>query len=233
MSARTYLPTLAQIGVLFEEECSALGATSIDSCTDDHRLFQRAVLGPAEVVRPGDAIRGGVALRAEGQWVLLHPYSWREVCTNGAISARVTSTVRVERVLVEATTIAAAFVGGFESELRRAIQASSDPSHLTQAAEQMRGAAELDAEMMIMLLPHLLRSTGVARHGLLSSIVDRFEESEDRSAFGLVNAVTSVARDARDPDVKWALETAGGELLTRAQSQVAGGGRPIRELVSA
>jgi hypothetical protein len=215
MSTRTYLPTVADIGVLFEEECTSVGAASIDSYRDEQRAFERAVWEATEVVRPGDGIRGGVALRAEGPWVLVHPYTVREVCTNGAISAHVAATFRVERVQAEAQTISAAFVGGFETELRSAIRACADPAHLAQAAEQMRGAAEMDAEMMIMILPHLLRSMGPVQQDVLSIIVDRFDDAGDRSGFGLVNAVTSVARDARDPEVKWKLEMAGGELLSR------------------
>ncbi len=37
-----------------------------------------------------------------------------------------------------------------------------------------------------------------------------FLESEDHSAFDLMNAVTAVARDQRDPEVRWRLEELGG-----------------------
>ncbi len=37
-----------------------------------------------------------------------------------------------------------------------------------------------------------------------------FFEAEDRSAFSLMNAVTSVARDQDDPEVRWQLEELGG-----------------------
>ena len=35
-------------------------------------------------------------------------------------------------------------------------------------------------------------------------------EAVDRSAFGLMNSLTSVARDQDDPEVRWKLEELGG-----------------------
>jgi hypothetical protein len=47
---------------------------------------------------------------------------------------------------------------------------------------------------------------------LLPLIVERFTLGRDRSAFGLLNAVTSVARDTRDPETRWRLEELGGTM---------------------
>jgi hypothetical protein len=41
-------------------------------------------------------------------------------------------------------------------------------------------------------------------------IVRRFRDAGDRTAFGLMNAVTSIARDQDDPEVRWQLEKLGG-----------------------
>ncbi len=45
---------------------------------------------------------------------------------------------------------------------------------------------------------------------LQDEIVRIFVQADDRSAFGLMNAVTSVARDQDDPQVRWHLEELGG-----------------------
>jgi len=45
---------------------------------------------------------------------------------------------------------------------------------------------------------------------LIDQIMRTFMEADDRSAFGLMNAVTSVARDQDDPEVRWRLEELGG-----------------------
>src|SRR5438876_2266979 len=47
---------------------------------------------------------------------------------------------------------------------------------------------------------------------LLRTILARFFEGDDRSRFGLMNAVTSVARDTPDPDLRWRLEEFGGGI---------------------
>ena len=47
---------------------------------------------------------------------------------------------------------------------------------------------------------------------LLDSIRGRYTASRDRSRFGLMNAVTSVARDTRDPELRWRLEELGGGI---------------------
>jgi hypothetical protein len=46
----------------------------------------------------------------------------------------------------------------------------------------------------------------------MPSILERFVEGRDTSRFGLMNAITSVARDTRDPEVRWRLEEMGGGI---------------------
>jgi hypothetical protein len=47
---------------------------------------------------------------------------------------------------------------------------------------------------------------------LLSAILDKFEEQQGDSLFGLTNAITSVARDESDPGIRWRLEELGGSI---------------------
>ena len=228
MSSRIYLPSVADIGAVFTEECTSLGATAIDTYEDDRRLFQRAVVTPGVDVRPGDPIRGGIALRAVGSAVDVHPYTWRQVCTNGAIRATTTDTFRVARIEVEAVSASAAFVGDFVAELRRAIQTCADRRYLVESRDAMRGAAEMEAEAMLSMLPHLLRMRGDEREHLVSMVLGRYEEDIDRSAYGVVNAVTSVARDTEDPALRWRLEQTGGKLLHMAFALASGSGAPAQ-----
>src|SRR5260370_13501237 len=44
------------------------------------------------------------------------------------------------------------------------------------------------------------------------TILERFSQAGDRSRFGLMNSVTSVARDTADPEVRWRLEEMGGGI---------------------
>ena len=43
--------------------------------------------------------------------------------------------------------------------------------------------------------------------------MQRFSQARDRSLFDLVNAVTSVARDQTNPEVRWHLKELGGGML--------------------
>ena len=218
MSAPTYLPTIADIRRLFEEETATIGGSSIAFYEDDQRLFARAVADVAAVVTPGDMVRGGVALYAAGPRVLVQPFVWRQVCTNGAIMTSTTGTLRAERIAVEPATISAAFVGAFESEVRQLIWSCADVAHLTKAVEAMRDAAALESGAMIAILPQLLRMPSPERETIVSMISARYEESGDDSAYAVVNAVTSVARDTPDPALRWRLEEVGGELLSLAHA---------------
>ena len=46
----------------------------------------------------------------------------------------------------------------------------------------------------------------------------RYSRDGDPSLFGLVNAITSVARDEENQDLKWRLEQLGGGLLSLVDS---------------
>jgi hypothetical protein len=48
---------------------------------------------------------------------------------------------------------------------------------------------------------------------ILPMVLRRFRRDGDRSRYGLFNAVTSVARDTRDPRTRWRLEELGGGVL--------------------
>jgi hypothetical protein len=50
---------------------------------------------------------------------------------------------------------------------------------------------------------------------LLPQILERFAMSRDQSAFGVMNAATSLARDTRDAPTRWKLEQLGGTIPSR------------------
>lgn len=214
MSAHTFLPAVADIAAVFEEECKSRGAATVDCYQDDQRLLARGVFGPALAVRPGDQIQGGVALRAEGPELFVHPFTWRQVCTNGAMASTVLATHRLERLEVDVSVASTVFVGAVLEELRSAIELCANPARLEESVEQMRSATALGGALAINLLTHLLRANDHQRQMILS-ILDRHAADDDRSAYGVFNAVTSVARDSADPEVRWRLETLGGQLLER------------------
>jgi hypothetical protein len=70
---------------------------------------------------------------------------------------------------------------------------------------------------------------------MMAMILGRFTSGADRSRFGLMNAVTSVARDTHDPELRWRLEELGGgipaALLSPADDSGSHAHRPLGVLV--
>jgi len=204
MSMHEWLTT-AELRELFAEEITAAGGTVSDTFDDGRRLFVRSILPQVREVRAADQLQGGVALRAcEGE-VWVHPYVFRLVCRNGAIMAHAIQTRHIE-ASEYATPEATA------TDVRAAIQACSAEEAFTTAAEQMRSALEAEVDIALNLLPTLSRMPSHVAAQLVPQIVQRFFGEGDRSRFGLMNAVTSLARDTRDPELRWRLEELGGAV---------------------
>jgi hypothetical protein len=207
-----YLPAGPEILEAFEREVRDLGGTVPDIYAEGDMLFARAVLPGTAEVRPGDRIHGGVAVRTHDTEILVHPYSFRVVCTNGAIAAFATGSRVVERVEVAAPSTV---INAVLEELRAAVRAAADPAALEVTVGAMRSAAQREADVMVQLLPLLPHMPPGMRASLVRTIVRRFEAERDGSVLGLVNAVTSVARDTTDPETRWRLEELGGGMLAR------------------
>ena len=62
-------------------------------------------------------------------------------------------------------------------------------------------------------------------------VVERYFLGEDRSRYGLMNAVTAVARDTRDPEIRWGLEEFGGGLAVGCRPGPDGDRAPARAAV--
>jgi hypothetical protein len=200
----------ATILTAFTEEVAAQGGRVTDTFDDGTRLFTRSVLPLVEQVRPGDGVQGGVALRAAGEEVRLHPYVFRLVCRNGAIQAHATQTRTITDLSVRDPDEVLVAV-------REGVRECCDPEAFSASAERMRSAAEVEADMGLALLPHLSRLPPELMAHVLDQIMRRFTAGGDGSRFGLMNAVTSLARDTRDPDLRWRLEELGGAIPALAQ----------------
>jgi hypothetical protein len=205
-----YLPAAPEILDAFEHEVRELGGTVRDVYAEGDLLFARAILPDEMEVRPGDRVHGGVAVRSHDTEILVHPYTYRVVCTNGAINVSALGSRVVQRVELAAPTIV---INGVLHDLREAIHASGSPTALQNTVSAMRSAAEREADVMIQLMSVLPHMPPGVRASVLRTIVRRFEAEGDRSALGLVNALTSVARDTSDPELRWRLEEVGGGML--------------------
>jgi len=206
-------PDTSTLREVFEEEVSAAGGSVTSQFAGGGRLFLRAILPElAGEVRRGDRFQGGVALRTRESEVLVHPYTFRLVCGNGAILAWAVDTRRVARV--EAGSPSEEVLSVTE-DVREAVRACCLPQAFQEGLAGMRSALEAEADQVLALLSMLLESGGMEggiAEILFRQIEARFRRAEDRSRYGLMNAVTSVARDTSDPGRRWNLEELGGAI---------------------
>jgi hypothetical protein len=197
--------TTADVLAVFAEEIQTRQGQVTDTFHDGQRLFTRSVLPCVEHVRPGDRVQGGVALKATEGEVWLFPYFFRVVCTNGAIMAQtIDSRSVVDLHLREPDEV--------RRSIRESIGSCCAEEVFTDIVRRMRNACETQADLAISLLPQIARLSPSMNTKLLTDIMERFFREGDESRFGLANAVTALARDTQDPDLRWNLEEFGGGI---------------------
>ncbi|MHB8954724.1 MAG: hypothetical protein ACYC4U_17255 [Pirellulaceae bacterium] len=204
------LPAAQAIQEVFAAEVIRLGGQMTDEYRHDELLLLRSVTTHTEHVRPGDAIQGGVALRTSEQEIFVHPYTFRQVCRNGAIVAQVMQAQCIMRVDSDASP---EDVDEVLQDVRLAVQMCMDPASLRDSVYAMQYARRMHGNLsaLISMLSTVRFSKSLISH-LLQAITQRFEQSRERSMYGLMNAITSLARDTRDPQTRWQLEELGGTI---------------------
>jgi hypothetical protein len=199
--------TAREIGSIFVEEIDAVGGRVTETIEADPLLFARSILPEAREVGKGDLVQGGVALRATDQEILVHPYIFRQVCSNGAIRAQAIQTQQIRRGDFPE------FAGeNVACALREAVRMSCGQVAFHEGVDEMRSARLADADLALALIPLLVQTAPEAAAELFQSIMRQHTLGRDRTRFGLMNAVTSVARDTRDPELRWRLEEFGGGI---------------------
>ena len=188
----------------FTEEISARNGKVTDTFHQPGQLFVRSVLSQGEDIRDGDQVRSGVALRATDNAAWVYPYVFRLVCRNGAIMAHATEAREIPNL---------DSVPAFEavSLVREAVESCCHRNAFASAVVQMRLAAQQPIDQMLSLMPFLARMSSLSPE-FAQQIFKRFFHENDRTRYGVMNAVTSVARDTRDPVTRWNLEELGGRI---------------------
>ncbi len=213
MSFRESLTT-REIGAIFSEEIAAAGGSVSDTFDDGTRLFVRAILPAQCEIKARDRVRGGAAIRATDQDIWVHPYIFRQVCSNGAIIAHATESRHLE--------LADFQIGSAETlveALRETVQACCAQDAFETATDLMRSSVDSQVDLALTLMPMLARLPASVSADFLASIMDQFFKARDHSRFGLMNAVTAVARDTRDPEIRWQLEIIGGDIPAEIPSR--------------
>src|SRR5262245_39738744 len=143
MNSPTILTT-GRILEAFNEGIAAHGGRVTDTFEDGRRLFAKSVLPREEEVRPKDRVQGGVALKATKEGVWLLPYVYRQICSNGAITA---------------TTVDSRSLGALhelESEtaverIHEGIAACCEPAVFLGSVRKMRSACQADSDFALVM----------------------------------------------------------------------------------
>lgn len=204
--------TTSEIGDLFTEEIKLQSGQVTDTFNDGLRLFTRSVLPQLDEVRPKDSVQNGVALKATPAEICVYPYVFREVCRNGAIMAHSQQGQRLVFSDDETSEDTA-------SAIREAIGACCRDEVFATSVKEIRSSVGTDVDLALTLLPHISQlSQGPSKH-IIAVMLERFFGDGDSSRFGLMNAVTSVARDTTDPEDRWRMEELGGGIAAAIRPQ--------------
>ena len=191
--------TTAKIFIQFMEEVTAHGGRVRELYDDETWLFARALLPRDESVRPDDGVKCGVAVRASDQQVWLCPYLLRMICRNGAIFAQSLGARHLDKWRTRRTDEVVEW-------LHQAVASCCAKDVFVSPVHHIRIAGQTAIDNAVMDL--VSQRFPLNDYHILGNLV----REGDRSRFGLVNAVTSTARDTQDPKLRWDLEEFGGEI---------------------
>ena len=207
MSKTALYPTVEEINSAFSEQVEDAGGSISERFHGEDSLYLRAILDLSQEVFPRDTINSGIALRVIGPSVSIHPYTFREVCQNGAISSKSEWSLNITRPEVEFES------QQFLGEIRGTISALVDGEPFSECLLEMRQAHEVRLDLLSIVMK------AVAPFGLspesIDDVLNQFFGSEPQTGFGLMNAITAVARKQPKPEVKWKLQEVGGGIPAR------------------
>jgi|SRR5690348_11796207 len=188
----------------FTEQISAREGKVTETFHQPGQLFVRSVFPQAEEIRARDKVQGGIALRATQTAAWVYPYVFRLVCKNGAIMAHAVEGREIPNLDSLPTFEAVSLV-------REAVESCCQEKAFTTATEQMRTAAQHPVDVLLTMMPFLARLSALGP-AVAQQIYEQFFHENDRTRYGLMNAVTAVARDTRDHATRWRLEELGGQM---------------------
>ena len=142
--------TTTEIRAIFSEEIHAVGGRVTETIEAGFRIVRASVLPDARAVGKGDLVQGGVAVRATDQEILVHPYIFRQVCSNGEIRGHAVQTRQIVRADF------AEFAGEeVAATVREAIHASCCQDAFAEGVDEMRSARLAEADLVLGLGPFL------------------------------------------------------------------------------
>ncbi len=196
--------TTRRVHTAFSRATQSLGGMIHGTFDDGTQYFSRSSLPIECEITPGDAMRGGVAIRANCSEVWVHPYLFRTVCTNGAIRAQALQTRHIE--------IQDDAPWSLESQIEEAVNECGSEHVFAEGITEVRSSQEIQAETLIQLFSLMGDHADDISAESMSTILKTFAHSDEHNGYSLLNTVTAVGRETRNPGLRWRLETLGGAV---------------------
>lgn len=202
-----FFPESKMFRAVFEDEVAALGGTISDTFHEKTWYLARSLHPGVREVGPRDTVTGGVAIRVDSSAIRVCPYLFRQVCGNGMILARTFQARHIEQVDIRDFDEVAI-------QLRETVRACASDEAFTEAATRTQRTRLQPADLAMGFLMRQAGRSSLSTRGLSREILARLtREPERQTGFGVLNALTSLARDTKDPVRRWDLEELGGALV--------------------
>ncbi len=188
---------------IFREEVGVRSGDVKNGFDNQDLLLMRGLLPQVEQVAFEDELRNGVALEAREGLISVYSFLERIICRNGMILRMAVGQRIVDREMNEASWA--------DYQIREAIDACSQPSAFVGHVLSIRRAMHRPINRVHNMMGFLGSNVAGMRETIAERVSDRLHD-EDPSEFGLMNAITSVARDTSDHSMRWNLEEFGGRI---------------------
>jgi len=175
-----------------------------------------------EEIREGDIIHGGLIIRNSevgASSFRVEPFLLRKVCSNGLIGKHSLKKIHLGRQTAEEGEIEWSDETkrledkAFWAKVRDIIRNTFDRNIFLSWIEKMKEAAETEIEKPKEAIDNVVRYAGLTEEQK-NILLMHFTE---KTKYGLVNAITSLARDTKDIDERIRLEEIGGKLLEEVE----------------
>jgi hypothetical protein len=229
---------------VFSEEINDRSGEILENFRHNERAFSRSLLpNQTEVAGQGnmkrgvkllsaivkrfgsktkDVLQAGVAMKATPTSLELHPYVFRQICSNGCIFGKSIQSRKLRQAgdsfHENVDGKAGETITGTEVEVwfRDAVDACCRPEAFYDSAQKFHTSLHVPLPNKVViehaLLALLNHEKFPAPKQYLEQIMREYLAQDEPVLFNLINAVTAVARDLHDAEKKWKLESLAGDL---------------------
>jgi hypothetical protein len=169
--------------------------------------FIRAILPPLIQINHRDQINYGVAFKVhKNNKIEVGPYLYRIVCENGAVVNN--------EIFNQELSVNGLMDFEIKAKLLDAIDECCSLTAYKYAQKNILESTKVPANLRLIFnrLAHFTQWD--QRTSVYNHIIRRLDMEEQPTKYDLLNAITSLARDTIDPELKWNLQKLGWDAVT-------------------